>query len=177
MFFYEQIINMIFIHKIRLISAGILNLAKQVKTVVTEINSSAHQISGMSATLNENSQQLANGANQQVASVEEVSSTMEELASNTNQNSENAGQTQKSSLSALEGIKGVAQKGNKTIEANTMIAEEMQIINEIAFQANILALNVAVEPACAGEHGKGFAIVAAEVKNWRKKVKKLLMKY
>jgi methyl-accepting chemotaxis protein len=107
---------------------------------------------------------MSQGASEQASSVEEVSSTMEQIAANVEQNTENAQQTEKISISAQMGISEVSEGANKAVEASRVIAQKIQIINDIAFQTNILALNAAVEAARAGEHGKGFAVVAAEVR-------------
>ena len=107
---------------------------------------------------------MSQGANEQAASVEEVSSTMEQMTANIQQNNQNAKQSQKISISAQEGITDVNERSQKAVAATKKISEKIDIINDIAFQTNILALNAAVEAARAGEQGRGFAVVAAEVR-------------
>lgn len=110
------------------------------------------------------SQQISQGANEQAASFEEVSSSMEQMAVNFEQNNENANGTEKIALKAAIEIKGGSESTNIAVSSMKNIAEKTDIISDIAFQTNILALNAAVEAARAGAHGKGFAVVAAEVR-------------
>jgi len=107
---------------------------------------------------------IAQGANESAATIEQVSSTMEEMTSNIEMNSQNAALTEKISFLANNGMKEVADRSGKAVEANRTISDKIKVINDIAFQTNILALNAAVEAARAGEHGRGFAVVAAEVR-------------
>lgn len=104
------------------------------------------------------------GANQQAASVEEVSSSMEEMASNIDQNNDNAQQTNTLATSVYQTITKVEDASQKSVMAVREIADKISIITDIAFQTNLLALNAAVEAARAGEQGRGFAVVAAEVR-------------
>ncbi len=110
------------------------------------------------------SEHLSQGASEQATSIEEVSSTMEHITANIEQNRINSLQTEKVSMLASNSVKQVAEKSQKSVEANKAISGKITIINGIAFQTNLLALNAAVEAARAGEHGKGFAIVASEVR-------------
>lgn len=126
-----------------------------------EITNGLSTASGeMSATADSMSQK----AYQQAASIEQISTSMEEMVSNIEQNTESARQAEKISQIAKEGIDKVHVASTKSIEAINLINSRITIINDIAFQTNLLALNAAVEAARAGAHGKGFSVVAAEVR-------------
>ena len=146
------------------LSRAFIKSTKNLKGIITKINSGASNVSSASLQMSAMSQEMSQGANEQASSIEEVSASMEEMAANIQQNTDNSQQTEKMSAEAYDGIKEVAEKSGKAVEANKTILDKIVIINDIAFQTNILALNAAVEAARAGEHGKGFAVVAAEVR-------------
>lgn len=138
-------------------------LSKKFTEVMGIAQSAADNISITSTELSSSAQIISMGANEQASNVEELASSMEEMSSRVHENSENALSTQRISNKVTSDVKGGSATVNRTLEAIQSIAKKISIIDDIAFQTNILSLNAAVEAARAGEHGKGFGVVASEV--------------
>lgn len=140
------------------------SMAESLRAMVVDVKTAANAVSTASEAMAASTVQMSEGAAAQASSAEEASSSIEEMATGIRQNAANAGQTARiaseTAQTALEGGQAVAD----TVSAIRTIAERISIIDEIAYQTNLLALNASIEAARAGQHGRGFAVVGAEVR-------------
>jgi len=144
------------------------NALKKMTSNIIKIVEKTKQTSSIllesSNNVNDASKLIAEGANQQASSTEEVSASMEEINASISQNTDNAQTTESIANKVAKEMNNISDSVNATTTAMQNITDKISIVGDIAFQTNILALNAAVEAARAGEHGKGFAVVAAEVR-------------
>jgi len=150
--------------EIGLLWKSINEVNEKLKEIVATILGSSGKLASSSNQMNTISTEVAEGANKQAASAEEVSSSMEEMSSSVEQNSANALKTDKIAKITVEDIKNLSKEAELSLQYIREISQKISIVNDIAFQTNLLALNAAVEAARAGDHGRGFSVVASEVR-------------
>lgn len=154
------------------LSVSLNQTIQSMNDVLGQVTGTVREVLKGSQQVADTSMSLSQGATEQAASLEEITSSMNEIGSQTRTNSESA----KNASQLTNLVQTVAQKGNKEMSdltiamnditsASNEISKIIKVIDEIAFQTNLLALNAAVEAARAGKHGKGFAVVAEEVRN------------
>ncbi|PIE35963.1 hypothetical protein CSA56_01895 [candidate division KSB3 bacterium] len=139
-------------------------MIQRLNQVVSDVKLAADNTAFGTQKMSAGAEEMSQSAIEQAATAEEVSASMKEMAANIRQNAENALQTEKIALQSAVDAQESGEAVVEAVAAMRAIARQIKMVEEIASQTHMLSLNATIEAAKAEEYGKGFAVIASEVR-------------